>query len=223
MVARGYSFLAYFAKLDRKWITTQEVPKKQIPHKWCNEIPLSTPPMWPFVWHKHKAQKDVVFFDWLSIKQWMWMDESGWSSTEINKSCPHCGVVCNLWSQRNTCSSFVYWPNTCGSQWRKHTKLCETICLTMVDLSGKGLLWNWEKTLDVAYEDVLNKFDLIWCVKGLIVTRSNLVVTWTIRPQIGIISRGPISLGLFPFPLQFHLFSNCIKKTTKQNTHSYVR
>ena len=93
----------------------------------------------------------------------------------------------------------------------------------MVDLSGKGLLWNWEKTLDVAYEDVLNKFDLIWCVKGLIVTRSNLVVTWTIRPQIGIISRGPISLGLFPFPLQFHLFSNCIKKTTKQNTHSYVR
>ena len=53
--------------------------------------------------------------------------------------------TCNLWSQRNTCSSFVYWPNTCGGQWRKHTKLCETICLTMVDLSGKGLLWNWKK------------------------------------------------------------------------------
>jgi hypothetical protein len=43
--------------------------------------------------------------------------------------------------------------------------------------------WKWtlrdlEKAPDVAYHDILDKFDLIWGVKGLIVTRSNLVVTW---------------------------------------------
>ena len=62
--------------------------------------------------------------------------------------------------------------------------------------SGVGLLtWLWEqtlcdleKTLDVAFEDVLDEFDSVWCVKGLIVTRSNLSVTWKVRPQIGIIS-----------------------------------
>jgi hypothetical protein len=45
-----------------------------------------------------------------------------------------------------------------------------------------------EKAPDVAYHDILNKFDLIWEVKGLIVTRSNLVVTWKGRPQMSIIS-----------------------------------
>ena len=34
-----------------------------------------------------------------------------------------------------------------------------------------------EKVLDVAYQDVLNEFDLTWGVKGCIVTWSNLVVT----------------------------------------------
>ena len=34
-----------------------------------------------------------------------------------------------------------------------------------------------EKALGVAYHDVLSEFDSIWGVKGLIVTRSNLVVT----------------------------------------------
>ena len=35
-----------------------------------------------------------------------------------------------------------------------------------------------EEAPDVAYQDVLEEFDLVWCVKGLIVTWSNLVVTW---------------------------------------------
>jgi len=53
--------------------------------------------------------------------------------------------------------------------------------------------WKWtlrdlEKAPDVAYHDILNNFDLIWGVKGLIVTRSNLVVTWKDRPQMSIIS-----------------------------------
>ena len=38
------------------------------------------------------------------------------------------------------------------------------------------------------------KFDLIWGAKGLIVTRSNLVVAWKVRLKMGIISW--FSLGL---------------------------
>jgi hypothetical protein len=62
-----------------------------------------------------------------------------------------------------------------------------------------------EKTLDVAYEDVLKvcqkkkkknkkkedvlkEFDNVWRVKGLIVTRIHLVVTWKVRPHVSIIS-----------------------------------
>ena len=32
-----------------------------------------------------------------------------------------------------------------------------------------------EKAPDVAYQDILKEFDSIWGVKGLVVTRSNLV------------------------------------------------
>ena len=54
--------------------------------------------------------------------------------------------------------------NAIIGQW-KHTKLCGTLCMTMVDLSDKGLLCIWNKISDVAYQDVLNEFDLVWCVK----------------------------------------------------------
>ena len=48
------------------------------------------------------------------------------------------------------------------------------------------LEWQWtltglEKTPDVAYDDVLKEFDNVWCVKGLI-------ITWKVRPRMGIIS-----------------------------------
>lgn len=33
-----------------------------------------------------------------------------------------------------------------------------------------------EKVPNVAYDNVLNDFDLVWCLKGLIVTRTNLLV-----------------------------------------------
>lgn len=41
-------------------------------------------------------------------------------------------------------------------------------------------LKDFESAWDVAYQDVLNEFDLMWLVKGLVVTHSNLVVTWKI-------------------------------------------
>ena len=34
-----------------------------------------------------------------------------------------------------------------------------------------------EKILDVAYQDILNKFDLTWGIKDLIVTFNNLAVS----------------------------------------------
>ena len=49
-------------------------------------------------------------------------------------------------------------------------------------IEWKLILSNLEKAPDVAYQDVLNKFDLIWGVKGLIMTQSNLEVTWKVRP-----------------------------------------
>ena len=50
----------------------------------------------------------------------------------------------------------------------------------MVDLSEKWILNELEKAPEIAYLDVLKEFDLVWCGKGLIVTRSDLVVTWTV-------------------------------------------
>ena len=47
-------------------------------------------------------------------------------------------------------------------------------------LEWQQTLYDLEKTLDVAYEDVLKEFDSVWCVKGLIVTHSNLLVTWKV-------------------------------------------
>ena len=49
-------------------------------------------------------------------------------------------------------------------------------------------LMDLELAPDMAYHDILNKFDLTWGIKGLIVTRSNLVVTWKDRPKMSIIS-----------------------------------
>ena len=55
-------------------------------------------------------------------------------------------------------------------------------------IEWKHALKDLGKTPNVAYQDILNNFDLTWGVKGLIVTRSNLVVTWKDRPQMSIIS-----------------------------------
>ena len=38
------------------------------------------------------------------------------------------------------------------------------------------------KALNIAYQDVLDELDSIWCVEGLIVTHTNLMVTWKIGP-----------------------------------------
>ena len=55
------------------------------------------------------------------------------------------------------------------------------------------LEWQWtlmclEKTPNFAYDDAFKEFDNVWCVKGLIVACSNLMVTHKVRPLMGIIS-----------------------------------
>jgi hypothetical protein len=47
--------------------------------------------------------------------------------------------------------------------------------------------WKWtlkdlKEAPNVAYQDILKEFDLTWGVKNLIVTKSNLVVTWMDKP-----------------------------------------
>ena len=72
--------------------------------------------------------------------------------------------------------------------WKRHTKWCATLYLTMGDWTGNKLSITIKKTSGVAYKDVLNESNLVWCVKGLIVTHSKFSVTWKVRPQMGIIS-----------------------------------
>ena len=55
-------------------------------------------------------------------------------------------------------------------------------------IEWQDTLKNLQKSLNVAYQDVLDELDSVWCVKQLIATRSNLMVTWKERPWIGIIS-----------------------------------
>ena len=81
-------FLAYSAKEGRKWITKHIVLKKSFPHKWRNEVPLSTSPKWNIIWHKTKAQKEAAFL-WLVIYKAVVVNEwRGKISMEIDKNLP---------------------------------------------------------------------------------------------------------------------------------------
>ena len=55
-------------------------------------------------------------------------------------------------------------------------------------IKWKRTLLDLENVPDVAYQAAINKINSIWGVKGLIMTRSNLVITWKVRPHMGIIS-----------------------------------
>ena len=55
-------------------------------------------------------------------------------------------------------------------------------------IEWKQTLKDLEEAPDVAYQVVLEEFNSVWCVEGVIVTRSKLVVTWKVRPWMGIIS-----------------------------------
>jgi hypothetical protein len=69
-----------------------------------------------------------------------------------------------------------------------------------------------KKTLKIAYNDVLEKSDRVWCLKGFIVTCSNLVFTWKARPWMGIISWPPWFVGFLKVVVIF-FFAQKNKKT----------
>jgi hypothetical protein len=75
-----------------------------------------------------------------------------------------------------------------NGQWKK---MYPTVWDSLLDygrLQWQQTLQDLQKAPNVAYQDVLKEFDSVWCIKGLIVTRSNLVVTWKVRPWMDIIS-----------------------------------
>lgn len=82
------------------------------------------------------------------------------------------------------------------------------------NLRLRDIIWkDSEKASDVAYQDVLNKSDSTWGVKGLIVIWSNLVITSKVRPHMSIISWFPLRLRWFARVDSFIVieFSMCAK------------
>ena len=57
-----------------------------------------------------------------------------------------------------------------------------------------------QKALNVVYQDILDELDSVWCVKGLIVTHSNLMVTWKNRARMALFLEFLTTLffGVFP-------------------------
>ena len=84
-------FLAYNAKRGQLWIIAQVALKKSFIDKWKNEIPPSTSPRWKLIWHKHKAQKGVIFL-WSILhkatvaNEWHWI-ATGWWNLNQNLGC----------------------------------------------------------------------------------------------------------------------------------------
>lgn len=77
-----------------------------------------------------------------------------------------------------------------GLQWPLE-KTQQVVCDSLINYGR--LEWHCmgthiEKVPNVAYEDVIHNIMSIWCVKGLIITHSNFMATWKVRPQMGIIS-----------------------------------
>ena len=70
-------------------------------------------------------------------------------------------------------------------------KMYQAVWDNLLDYNGsewKQTLSNLEKALNIGYQGILKEFDSIWSVEGLSMTSSNLVVTWKVKPHMGIIS-----------------------------------
>lgn len=74
--------------------------------------------------------------------------------------------------------------------------------LNIVGFSDKRHFWLTRTQLSVVYGNLLKAFDEVWCIKGLIATRSNLVVSWQCRPNIGFITQRHV-YPLDEFPTTF--------------------
>ena len=96
-----------------------------------------------------------------------------------------------------------------NGQWKKLTKLWDSF-IDYDTLEWQRTLQDLDKAPDIAYENVLSSFDKDWCVKGLIVTHKDLVVTLKFRPMTS--SLGSLVFGMFDFVLAIEVVSICAQK-----------
>lgn len=98
-------------------------------------------------------------------------------------------------------------------------------------IKWKRTLMNPEEAPNMAYHNILNEFSSTRGVKGFIVTHSNLVVMWKVRPHMGIIFWFPLGVCwlchgdciFIPF-LQSILINLCQKQTNYENkTHTHIQ
>jgi hypothetical protein len=85
------------------------------------------------------------------------------------------GITWIIWHQRNDLNRNVIE--------RLVEKTHQVVWDSLLDydrLEWQRTLTDLEKVPEVPYQDVLNQFDIVWCVTCLIVTHSNLVVTWKV-------------------------------------------
>ena len=45
-----------------------------------------------------------------------------------------------------------------------------------------------ELSQNANFQDIFDKFEFVWCFEGLLASHMNFVVTWKVRPRMGIIS-----------------------------------
>lgn len=51
------------------------------------------------------------------------------------------------------------------------------------------LKWfSMELSQNANFQDIFDKFEFVWCIEGLLASHINFVVTWKVRPRMGIIS-----------------------------------
>ena len=100
----------------------------------------------------------------------------------------------NHWHQRN--DSVV---NASKCPLEKTHRVGWDSLLAMGDWSGNGLSMTWKKV----WMFVFNGIDLAWCVKGLIVTRSNLSVLGRLGPGLALFLEPP---GFVLIPRKWHVF-----------------
>lgn len=55
-------------------------------------------------------------------------------------------------------------------------------------IKWQSTLMDLAKAHVVVYHNILDEFDMAWCVEGLIATRNNVMIIWKIGPRMGIVS-----------------------------------
>lgn len=110
----------------------------------------------------------------------------------INKCCPQCGPQYRESTEFNCPLSQHGWNyvvnhlvSLCQKRSSWHVeKTHQIMWYSLLDygrLEWQPSLRDLDEVVDVAYQDVLDEFDSMWCIEGLIVTQSNLTVTWKVR------------------------------------------